>query len=498
MTHLRALLARAEASEGTLLRIAPLAEAESDRLVARLTTEAKRPARPSDIRLAQARARLARIFATGAPEPVGKPLRGDLALAPWLLFHPGTKAAAWPGLVDALLAATARSTRILRILIEAWLADFNASDRAFRELGTALVGRLDEMADSRLDVWREAHAAMSLFDARRGPGRLFDAMLADPARGAALLTRLGFDEPGRATCGFLRAAVAQALRRLPAGLVGPRAFDMLTAFAALAGQGDKWRFPDDRAPVIAALLAPFVGDEPQPSEPLRVAIRDLVLARTGDPRLVPENWQGVAPRAMGLVRLWNMRATIELFGDVLRRQAPDSAAARTDFWAGLLDRGFVEDVWVVFGYAAYAEARSKGRLGGAYASLIGGQAHQAVLLVRSHGIVFCDWSSDGGLRAWDATDRATVPLARANRRGVPLSYSRHELMRASLSFGDGHPPGEPLDPAALSPAEWQGPLFELLRAPAARLSGAVASVAANAAASFAEKVPAMRGKVLAN
>ena len=71
-------------------------------------------------------------------------------------------------------------------------------------------------------------------------------------------------------------------------------------------------------------------------------------------------------------------------------------------------------------------------------------------------------------------------------------------MRASLSFGDGHPPGEPLDPAALSPAEWQGPLFELLRAPAARLSGAVASVAANAAASFAEKVPAMRGKVLAN
>lgn len=492
MTHLRALLALAEASEGGLLDAEPPAEAESDRLIARLTSEAQRPARPFEMRLAQARFRLAHIFASGAPAPVGKPLRGDLALAPWLLFHRDTKAAAWPGLVDTLLAATARSTRILRILVEAWLEDFSPSDRAFRELGTALLARLDDMADSRLDVWREAHAAMLLFDARRGPGRLFDAMLADPARGAALLARFGFNEPGRATCGFLRAAVAQALRRLPAGLAGPRAFDMLAAFSALAGLGEGWRFPDERSAVLAALLAPFAGDGPAPPEALRLAVRDLVLARTGDPRLAPDRWQGVPPETAGLVRLWNMRATLELFGDVLRRQAPESAPARAEFWTGLLDRGFVDDVWVVLGYAAYADARTKGRLGGAYASLIGGQAHQAVLLVRCGGIVFCDWSSEGGLRAWDAADRATVPLARANRRGVPLSYSRHELVRASLPFGGGHPAGEPLDTAVLSPAEWQGPLFELMRGQGTGMATVMTAPIG------ARTVPTLRRKSLVN
>jgi hypothetical protein len=366
------------------------------------------------------RDRLAAAFKDGH----ARATRRDLQDAPWILWQGTPAGAAIPGLLDAVFTQAVGASRTARNLIEAWLRDFAPDAPTVAAAGQAIQRLLPVHPDHRLDVWRSAQRRLDLFDAQRGPAKLARALMQGTEPVDAILASCGFDDAIRASGGYMRATVAALLAAIPAMLRSDFASRSLQRCLRVLAPGGTLRFGTElRGAIGRALLAPWLDGGPPPASAERDAVRGFLLQQLGDPRLRASNWTALGDKAIALMRSWVARASVKAFYQLIAERGLDGQwRYRSAFWAACLERGAIDDAWIVLG----RNAGTIRDLGDAYAVLADG-GDQAALLLRVGPLALCEWSHNGKLHAWSIESRNAPKLQRR-------AYTREALSAKGLAF----------------------------------------------------------------
>jgi hypothetical protein len=464
MTHTRNALDRLEAGIALVPRaFIPPPKAPSRRLVEELeaTDLDRRP--PTDQAMEALRRRLHAFYAGRDKAP---PTRRELRDAAWLLWNGSPQGAAIPGLMSAVVEGATASPRRTRSLIEAWLRDFVPGSATVKAGGGAIRLLLASSRYPLLDHWRRAQSAFEVFNADVGPARIGAALLTGSQRAEEVLAATGFDDPFRASGGYMRAILRGMLAVMPSVLRGGAAHSGLErAFAVLAPDG-RLRFGQElRGDVGRGLLAAWLDGGHPPAPILREPVRDFLLRHLGDPRTQAPMWTPVGEAATALMRQWLARASLAAFFDLIADHALDHQwRYREAFWSAYLERGAIEDAWLALGSQVRQTAKTVSDLAGAFGRLEGGgvEGSQSVLLMRIGPLVLCEWSHNGKLRAWPVEWKSAPALYRA-------SYSRDDLTGQGLPFppnpatgSKGSDDGFGLAHHGSDRGLWQGSATELL------------------------------------
>jgi hypothetical protein len=432
-------------------------------LVESLGAKDAAPAAPTGAVLEALRARLVAAFSAGRGRDLA---RRDLRDAPWVLWTGTPPGATIRGLLEAVLAQAAGSSRTTRNLIEAWLRDFSPEAPSIAVAGLAIQRLLASGSDTRLDLWRGAHDRFALFDARHGPQNLARALTAGPGSVQEVLAAAGFDDALRASGGYMRETLRAVLRAAPGILRSPSAAAGLSRILEVLAPGRELRFGAElRGDIGRGLLNAWLDGGREPATAQRDAVRDFLLAHLGDPRLRAPNWTPVGEQGTALMRRWLARASLKAFFELIADHALDEQwRYREAFWSACLEKGAIDDAWLALGSRVHASARAIRDLSGAYGRLEGGRVagDQSVLLLRVGPLIFCEWSHNGRLRAWPADWQSAPALHRA-------SYTRDDLTRKGLPFppnqqfgSRGSADGMGLSHIGSDRSYWQGSAAELL------------------------------------
>ena len=189
----------------------------------------------------------------------------------------------------------------------------------------------------------------------------------------------------------------------------------------LCTEGSQFRFANFAKWFAESMLLPFQNKQPRPD--LKDAITNVLLRVLGDPRV--SRWHQVDEQARQILIRWLIGDTIEEFFRVIDRSAEPAWAYRRAFWMAYHRRGFISDVWVIFGSEARSQAYRWGeqlRLPrGSYGILLKGNSRQSALLIRIGSLTILEWSHAGACRIWTTTDGAPQLYGRR--------YEREDLMR---------------------------------------------------------------------
>lgn len=424
MTHVRDALAAARARIAQLPKaFVPPPVSATGLLAQRLGAQSTAVTPPEDA-LRALYTRLQTAFRTRNM----KALRSrDLRDAPWILWDRALKGSAISGLLDAVVSHAKDSNRTTRNLIEAWIRGFSVDDASIAAAGQAIRLLLKGRSDSRLDIWQKADQRFELFDAHHGPKSLARALVAGPGDPDELIKAAGFDDPVRATGGYMRAVLLALLGSLPEKLRGRDADAALSRALHILAPADQLRFGTAlRGEIGHGLLAPWLDREPSPSQ--RDRIRDFLLMHIGDPRLRPSDWTAVGERETRVMRSWLARATLRAFFGLIAEYALDRQWRHRDaFWSAYLEKGAIDDAWLALGRQVFASARGVDELKGGYGRLEGSAPNQSILLLRIGPLIICEWSHNGAIRAW-RTDSREAP------RMYRTTYHRSELVKQCLAF----------------------------------------------------------------
>ena len=329
-------------------------------------------------------------------------------------------------------AFESRST--FRNLIEAWLRDFAVGQREIREAGLAIVTLLENNADARLDIWRNAQTRFSMFDPLVGPRDIAAEVLSSQRPVTEVLGSLGFADELRANGGYMRAIHDECVAQLPRLLRGPSVASQFSRAVALLTQGKQLRFPDARRSTAKSLLGPWTDGHQPPSLEAQGLVKDFLLKYIGHPQLQPHLWIGAETEA-AVLRGWLARATLQVFFGLIAKHAPDSWRYREAFWLACLKKGAIADAWLALGKSVHASLDRK-QIGDAFGELAGSSGDQSVLLLRIGPIVLAEWSHNGKLRAWSAQQAPKL---------YERTYRRAELVQDGLPF-----PADPTRPLAVA------------------------------------------------
>ncbi|MBR1296622.1 EH signature domain-containing protein [Bradyrhizobium sp. AUGA SZCCT0042] len=415
---------------------------------------------PTEAVLEIIRRRLVNTSADG-----GQYLRSDLRAAVWLLWTNRQPLSEVPGIVDAVLSQAYRSNATARALIEAWLSAFSRNDASVLRTGYSIRQLLIGRPNPRLDLWRNADQRVELFDATEGPRKLASKIVEGSGPPAEILATFGFDDPLRASGGYMRAVQHELLAQASGVLIGPDADESLKRILSFLAPNGTARFaePMSRGEMARSLLRPWLDGENEPEESIRFEIQDFLLDHLDDPRMRPERWQEAGEQATNLMRRWLTRASLRAFFSLISDHALDTHwRYREAFWSACLEKDSTVEAWLALGSRIHASARAVEDLKGAYARLDGASGDQAVLLLRVKNLIFCEWSHNGKLRAWPA-DWSNAPRLQRKR------YTRAELTGKGLpfppnaSFGsNGSADGMGLSHVGSDRNRWQGSAAELL------------------------------------
>jgi hypothetical protein len=461
MTHAWQALDRLGASVRLLQRASRLpVKSESAKAVDTLNASDSAIALPADAVLDIIRNRLISTSSAG-----GQYRRSDLRASVWLLWTEKQPLSELPGLLDAVLTQAHKSNATARAIIEAWLRAFSLTDPSVVRTGLSIRQLLIARSSPRLEVWRNADQRVGLFDAREGPRKLASELVSSPETVDVVLSTSGFDDPLRASGGYMRAVQQEVIVKASGLLTGSDADQFLKrTFAFLAPHGTlRFAEPKFRGEVARGLLRPWLEGENEPEEMIRFQIQDFLLEHLDDPRLKPQRWQEAGEPAANLMRRWLTRASLKAFFSLISEHAPDSHwRYREAFWSACIEKNAAVEAWLALGSRIHASARAVEDLKGAFARLEGADADKAALLLRVKNIIFCEWSHSGALRAWPA-DWPNAPLL-----GRKL-YTRNSLMGKSLPFppkpkygSKGTTDGRGLYHHGSHQSRWQGSAAELL------------------------------------
>lgn len=387
-----------------------------------------------------------------------------LGNAIWLLWEKGRRACELPGVLAAVQACARERPRYLNRFVEAWLRDYVPEDEAMRRAGAWLADAVMQAPPASLAVWQRAERRHALFSRSDGPASVARAVLAgdDPPA----LSELGFDTPARGAGGYMRAVMQQTGAALPARLSTPAGGQILDRAETVFVSGGALRFDEPAmcGLVADALVGAWTGSAPP--EALRHRILDILLTRIGDPRFQAARWDRASERTRQIVTGWLARVTLSAFFGVIGQYAGAAGMghqweARRKFWSACLEKGWVDDAWLVLGPNVAAHVRRNEALLGAYGTLDGGNLNNhSVLMMRIGGTVFAEWSHNGKLYAWPA-----------GSSGAPAFAKRSYAVDTLKSGGLGFPP--PVDrpdlqklpgPGLVHHADtWRGRVAALLR-----------------------------------
>jgi hypothetical protein len=461
MTHARQALDRLDA----LVRLLPRASSKlpvrsaSAKAVETLNASDAAMAVPADAVLDIIRNRLISTSSAG-----GQFRRSDLRASVWLLWTEKQPLSELPGLLDSVLTQAYQSNATSSVLIEAWLRAFSLSPSVVRT-GISIRRLLIARASPRLELWRNADRRVGLFDAREGPLKLASELISGPESVDRVFAACGFDDPLRASGGYMRAVQQEVVAKASSLLTKPYAVQSLErALACLAPKGVlRFAEPKSRGEMARGLLRPWLVGGNEPEESIRFQVQDFLLEHCGDPRLNAQRWQEAGEQATSLMRRWLTRASLKAFFSLISDHALDTHwRYREAFWSACLEKDSTVEAWLALGSRIHASARAVEDLKRAYARLDGASGDQAVLLLRVKNLIFCEWSHNGKLRAWPA-DWSNAPRL-GNAR-----YTRAELTRKGLPFprnnrfgSNGSADGMGLSHIGSDRNLWQGSAAELL------------------------------------
>lgn len=414
--------------EAALVGMSPRlpSEAPTDRMVRQLSAIEAALREPEPDILEAVRRRLRQALLEGS-----NPEDRDLKRAPWILWQGDPPAINFPDLLERVVRQAMRSPRALRYLIEAWLRDFSPQARGIAPAGLAIERLLTDSTDARLDLWRSAHRRFRLFDAAHGPASLAVAALSSAEPVATGPSAAGFSDETRAVSGYLRAAQSELLARVPAALRDPKSSARIERVCQFLSNGKQLRFDDCRAAVAVALCNPWTDGGRQPEAGLQSAVKDFLVEHIGNPQLRAGRWAG-AEKEAALIRRWLARASLQVFFGLISDYALDAQwAYRQAFWSACLEKGAIDDAWLVLGGNVHASARARQGLGTDFGRLdgTGAYADQSVLLLRIGPLVLAEWSHNGSLRAWP-----TEQGPKLGRKSPEHGYKPAGLRRPSLPF----------------------------------------------------------------
>jgi hypothetical protein len=360
---------------GAIVRLLPRAssrlpvKSESAKAVDALQASDSAIALPEDAVLDVIRDRLISISSVGSQYP-----RSDVRASVWLLWAEREPLSELPGLMDAILKQAHKSNATARALIEAWLRAFSRDDPSVVRTGMSIRQLLIARPTPRLELWRNADRRVELFNANIGPTKLASQVISDPVSVDEVLAACGFDDPFRASGGYLRAIQGAVVAKASRLLTSPDADQsLMRIFAFLAPKG-KLRFaePKSRGELAQGLLRPWLEGEGQPEESVRFQIQDFLLDHLDDPRLRPERWQEAGEQATNLMRRWLTRASLKAFFSLISEHALDAQwRYREAFWSACLEKDATVEAWLALGDRIHASARAIEDLKGAYARLDG-------------------------------------------------------------------------------------------------------------------------------
>ena len=382
----------------------------------------------------------------------------DLKWAPWVLFThpktaPGRLAADRVVLQDYLTWAGNRARpRQLCSLLYNFLKTYPDSLPTFHFLRQNLDKLLAQHSTEQGKAIWERCRRYALLD-NDGPAT-FAVLLTESNRPLdSLMEDAGFDsllETGR----FMALAYARLLQRITATPSGQTQASLMQRVLEISArpsgrEQEGPRFGQGKA-LAEALLLPFAQGE-GPAD-LTDRIKTFLMQHLGDPRFVSQTWQSVTDQARNIILSWLVKAALEDFFEILSTTADEIWEDRRDFWSAYLNRGYIQEAWVILGTNAFKRARHHFHGGVTHARLAGAYSNQSVLLMRINGLIIAEWSHNGKCRIWNQRE------SQDKRAGVPQLYLkeyRAEELRTAADFEQVH--------GGSNRATWQRKVHDYIR-----------------------------------
>lgn len=350
-----------------------------------------------------------------------------------------------------------RRASALNAIVRAFLQTYPQELDTFERWCAGLRDLAQGIDDGRARKWADRHERFGLFSTdgiQTFAERTVEAALTNERR----LDR-HFEDAGLVglslSSRFLEMASALALKRVEARLrqepaQGESELDRLLSIPI--GRDGSWRFPQQRALVATTLLRPFVRSDPP--EGLLLKIEQFLNHHFKDPRIHPAHWSGVDDSCVAVMKRWLAGKSFDLFFEILARTADrkDHWRERRKFWESYLQRGFIQEAWIILGEDAQRFSQKAVRhqhlAFGALQAGDGAQKSHSVLLMRVGGpqgeAVVTEWSHNGMCRLWYRGKQSQPAFYKPR-------YGRYDLIRQPSSEISHH-------------LRWQGRLStELLR-----------------------------------
>jgi hypothetical protein len=389
-------------------------------------------AAPSELKgdaLEQVRQRLTRAGAGAGGVKAADPR--DIRDGIWLLWSQREPLFSLSGLFDAIVEQASRRPSVRRNLVEAWIRSFSARKPEIEEAGHFIRRLISNPDDIRLAHWGKLDQRFRLFDARGGPEAIARYILSASEPVDAILDETGFADPLRSVSGYMLAVQAKMMDMVSQALrqnAGRRLLERILTFVTPRGS---WRFKETRGEVARALLSPWLTNGPVPDLTIRDEVRSFLLSHFGDPRIRGGDWQEVGPAGITLMLKWLAGVSLKSFFELIADHALDEHFKyRRAFWSSYLDAGVIDEAWLALGRNVYHKARTIPELRGAFGRLEGQgvSGNQSIIILRVGGLVFCEWSHSGRIRAWKA-DSSNAP-----RPGKQTNFARDDVTKPCLLF----------------------------------------------------------------
>jgi hypothetical protein len=359
----------------------------------------------------------------------------DMKLASSCLFEGEKPLADNRNFLELYLGAlrSIKSRAAIKRLIHSYCVHFDPNHMGIQSIGSFLRGSISGLP-GRWD-WPERHGRFKLFDPAQAP-RLLAELTIDSGDPRAELEKVGLTgqllSSGLSAHIFL-AALKVIQQRLEAGAGVQEVHRAIAWVGTEGGLGHFWAY---RSALANVLLLPW--SKRDPDQEIRRRIQSYLFDTLGDPRVDGGMWTGTDDDARAVMIRWLAQATLEQFLRVVDRVAAKQQwDYRRAFWNAYIEKRVVGNAWVAFGttgtQVATKIANDTGdKLMRRFATLGGGSADQAVLLLSIGDLIIADWSHNGRLRIWRRGNARTPEFNLA-------SYLATDL-RADSDFDTVHLP----------------------------------------------------------